>query len=154
MEGLAQAVATTDWARWASGAAVYPAVNTLHLLGLVLLLGGIGVGDLRVAGAFPQLPLAALSRALTPLAVAGLAILLVTGATLFAADAVATARSGTFRWKLAAIGLALLNAAAFRAWYSRRLADGAVAVPARLLALASLALWLTVATLGRYIAYR
>lgn len=152
IQSLGAAVAASDFARWAGGGAVYPVANVLHLLGLVLLLGGIGLVDLRIAGAFPSLPLPALSKALTPLAVTGLVILLATGSALFAADAVATLRSDAFGWKLVAIGLALLNAAAFRRWFGR-LRGRAVPFGARVLALASLGLWLSVATLGRMIAY-
>jgi hypothetical protein len=148
---LAQEIAASDAARWASSGAVYPVVNVVHLLGLVLLLGGIGVVDLRIAGAFTRLPLADLSRALTPVAAAGLAILLASGVVLFLADAPATLRSSTFRWKLVAIALALINAAAFHWWFARR--DGSVTAAARVLALTSLGLWLAVATLGRMIAY-
>lgn len=147
------ALAGSDLARWAGSAIVYPVANVLHLLGLVLLLGGIGIVDLRIAGAFRALPMAALTRALTPLGVTGLLILLASGATLLAADAPATLASATFRWKLAAIALALVNAMLFRRRFAG-LGKGQVAAPpARIMALASLALWLTVATLGRMIAY-
>ncbi|TRW17058.1 hypothetical protein [Glacieibacterium frigidum] len=144
----AREVATTGLARWASGSA-YPWINVAHVLGLVLFLGSIAVVDLRVAGAWPRLPAGELTRALTPFAVAGFGVMLVSGALLFAADAPATVASAAFRWKLAAIGLALLNAAAFRSWF----ADGANKRAAGLMAVASLCLWVTVATLGRMIAY-
>lgn len=149
---MASAVAASDFARWAGSGSVYPAANVLHLLGLVLLLGGIGIVDLRIAGAFPSLPLPALAKALTPLAVTGLVILLLSGATLFAADAAATLKAEAFRWKLAAIGLALLNVAAFRRWFGSP-RGRSVPIGARVLALTSLGLWLAVATLGRLIAY-
>lgn len=152
MEALAAALEASAFGRWAAGDA-YPVANIVHLLGLVLLLGGIGLVDLRIMGAFPALPLAALSRALTPLAVAGLALQALSGPVLVAADAVALLGSTAFRWKLAAIGLALANAAAFRLLQTRLPADGSVALPGRLLAALSLAAWLTVATLGRMIAY-
>ena len=64
--GLRQWANATPW--------VYPLANVLHVVGVVLLIGGIGVVDLRVAGLWRRLPLVALSRALTPIAVAGLVI--------------------------------------------------------------------------------
>lgn len=145
---LAREVATTGLARWASGAA-YPWINVAHVIGLVMLLGSIAIVDLRVAGAWPALPASELARALTPLAVIGFVIMLASGVMLFAADAPATIASTAFRWKLAAIGLALLNAAAFRSWF----AEGAHPRIAGVMAIVSLGLWLTVATLGRMIAY-
>jgi hypothetical protein len=150
---VAEAVARTPFAAWAAGSpSAYPAANTLHLLGLVLLVGGIGLVDLRLLGAFPRLPLQPLAEALTPLAIAGLVILVASGAVLFAADAVALAGNGSFRWKLGLMGAALLNALAFRFRYRR--IDGAPPdLPARLMAALSLALWLAVGTYGRLIAY-
>lgn len=130
----------------------YPLANLVHLLGMVLLIGGIGIVDLRLIGAFPSLPLVALSRYLTPLALTGLGLMLLTGPVLFAADATALVKSATFAWKLALIGVALINALAFR-WLWRG-SSGEPVIPLRLMALASLGLWLWIASLGRLIAYR
>jgi hypothetical protein len=150
---LAEAVAGTPFAVWAAGSPnAYPIANVLHLLGLVLLIGGIGLIDLRLLGAFPRLPLQPLAEALTPLAIGGIFILAASGSVLFAADAVALAGSQTFRLKLVLIGVALVNAVAFRILY-RRLDTAPPARPARAMAAASLALWLGIATFGRMIAY-
>ncbi len=129
----------------------YPAANILHLLGLVMLLGAIGIVDLRVLGRFRALPLRPLVAALSPVGVAGFVLLALTGPLLFAADATALARSDVFARKLVLIAIALANAAAFR-WRWRRgiEADGW----SRAAAIGSLLLWLTVAALGRLIAYR
>jgi hypothetical protein len=129
----------------------YPAANLLHLLGMVLLIGGIGFLDLRIAGAFSRLPLRPLSGALLPLAVAGLVLMALSGPLMFAADATALARSRTFGWKLALIALALLNALAFRRAWRGMSHEPSTAM--RLMALASIGLWLSVAALGRLIAY-
>lgn len=139
---------------WASGAA-YPYANVLHLLGLVMLVGGIALVDLRLTGAFRALPVEALSRYLTPVALAGLALQAASGAVLFAADARALARSETFWWKLILIGVALANAAAFRLIWGKRIArwDDAPPLTGRAMALASVLLWLAVGWHGRMIAY-
>ena len=141
---------------WARGSAwAYPLVNSVHLLGLVMLVGGIGVVDLRFAGLWRSLPAAALSRALTPVALCGLALLVLSGSVLFAADGAALARSGTFHRKLVLIALALANALLFRLVWQRRVEGGGEVPPliGRASALASLAMWLGVGTLGRLIAY-
>ena len=62
-----------------------------------MLVGGIGILDLRLAGAFRAIPVAPLSRALTPIALAGLVLMVPSGATMFAADAATLAGSATFR---------------------------------------------------------
>lgn len=152
MEAVAAAIEASVLGSFVRGSAwAYPVVNLLHLLGMVLLIGGIGILDLRIAGAFRTLPINALSRALTPLALAGLTLMVLSGPLLFAADAVALARSPTFGWKLALIVLALANALTFRRFW-RGTADEP-GVPLRLMAIASIALWLSVAALGRLIAY-
>lgn len=140
---------------WASATPwVYPVANVLHVLGLALLVGGIGVVDLRMAGLWRRLSPAELSRALTPIAIAGLALLLASGFVLFAADGRALAGSPVFRWKLLLVAMALANAAAFRLVWHRRLAEtSAISVPARASAVLSLSLWFLVAILGRMIAY-
>jgi hypothetical protein len=148
---VAEAVGGTAFAAWAAGSSyAYPAANVVHLLGLVLLLGGIGLVDLRLIGAFRSLPLEPLARALTPLAVSGLGLLAVSGAVMFAADT-AVADSQTFRTKLILILVVLANAAAFRFAFGRTAAPAPAA--ARLMGGASLLLWLAVAYQGRMIAY-
>lgn len=151
VDWLAARIDGSAFAEWAQGsAAAYPVANVVHLLGLVLLLGGIGLVDLRIVGRFPSLPVRALSRALTPLAIAGLALLAASGSVMFAADTEALASSWVFRWKLILITLALGNALAFR-WLWRDLEQPTAG--ARMMAGLSLGIWLGVAALGRLIAY-
>lgn len=140
---------------WARGSGdVYPIANVFHLLGLVMMVGGIGVVDLRIAGAWRAIPVEPLARALTPVAVAGLALMVASGTVLFAADGAALARSGTFQTKLFLIAAALANAALFRwRWRGGAGWDGEPSVAARLLALLSIGLWLSIAYAGRMIAY-
>lgn len=141
---------------WARGSAlVYPFANTLHLLGLVMLVGGIGIVDLRVIGLWRSLPMAELSRALTPVAVTGLVLMIASGTILFAADGAALARSAIFERKLVIIAAALANAAAFRWAWGGRMARWSGRTPdaAQAMAAASLLLWLAAGASGRWIAY-
>ena len=78
-----------------------PGTNLGHLAGLVLLLGSIGALDARVLGAGRGVSLAALSRWLTPVAIAGLLLEIATGALLFAPDATALVHSKIFIAKMA-----------------------------------------------------
>jgi len=112
------------------------------------------VVDLRLAGAFRALPVAPLSRLLTPVAIAGLVLMVPSGLTMVAADA-AVAESATFRWKLGLISIALINALAFRWLWRGRIEkwDQEPPLIGRLMAASSILLWLAVATLGRMIAY-
>lgn len=140
---LGSSVRETAWA--------YPLANLAHLLGMILLIGGIGLLDLRIVGFFRALPIVLLSRVLVPLGVAGLVLMLLSGPLLFAADAVALSRSNIFAWKLGLIALALGNAAIFRLCWKDRTNEPPVVL--RIMAGASIALWLGVACLGRLIAY-
>ena len=153
---LAEAVAASGFGQWATASpTAYPLANVVHLLGLVMLVGGIGIVDLRLAGAFRAIPVAPLSRALTPIAIVGLVLMVPSGATMFAADAATLAQSATFRLKVVLIAVALVNAVAFRILWRGRLAQWDVAPPAagRIMAAASLMLWLMIGALGRLIAY-
>lgn len=143
---LVDGLAASGITAWAAGGSVYPLANVVHLLGLVMLLGSIALIDLRIIGAFAALPAPALVGALTPIAITGFGLMLLSGSTMFAADAGALVGHPGFRWKLAAIIFALANAAAFR-WL---LHPGAAR---RVSAALSLATWLVVAWLGRMIAY-
>ena len=152
---FAETLAASDFGQWASGSSIaYPLANVVHLLGLVMLVGGIGLLDLRLTGAFRALPVAPLSRALTPVAITGLLLMVPSGLTMVAADA-AVAESATFRWKLLLIGVALANAIAFRLLWRDRISTWDEAPPAagRLMAAGSILLWLAVAAFGRMIAY-
>lgn len=153
LNGWLDGIGVVDWAR--GSAIVYPVANVFHVLGLVMLVGAIGVVDLRIAGVWRRLPLEPLSNALTPVAVAGLLVQFASGLVLFAADGPALAGSTTFHLKLILLALAIANALSFRFRW-RRVRPGDLAQPSpieRASALFSLAVWVCIAMLGRLIAY-
>ena len=148
-------MATSGFGQWASGSALaYPIANVVHLLGLVMLVGAIGVVDLRLAGVFRSIPVAPLYRSLRPVAIAGL-LIAPSGATMFAADAVTFANSGVFRLKIGLIVVALVNVVAFHILWRHQIDEWDLAAPVagRLMAATSVMLWLTIGGLGRMIAY-
>jgi hypothetical protein len=61
---------------------LWPLFETLHFLGLGMLIGGAGFFDLRLMGGFKTVPVTAI-RAFMPAAIAGFAINLVTGVAFF-----------------------------------------------------------------------
>jgi len=73
---LSQWVVSTAWA--------WPLCETLHFIGLTLLVGIIGPLDVRLLGFMKNVPVAAL-KALVPWAVAGFVLNLVTGAIFLVA---------------------------------------------------------------------
>jgi hypothetical protein len=154
LAAFGEAVQLSPFGTWAGGDA-YPVANLVHLLGLVMLVGSISIVDLRLVGLLRRIPAAPLSAALTPFAVAGLVLMVPSGATMFAADAATLVQSPTFRLKLLLITLALTNAILFRLMWTKRLPqwDSNPPIAGRLMAVASVLLWLSVAACGRLIAY-
>lgn len=129
----------------------YPAANLVHLAGLVLLIGGIGLLDLRVIGLGRALPLAALSRFLTPFGLAGLVLLVTGGFFMFAADAGVLVASRLFQAKMALLALGLANAALFRLRFGALSVEPPIA--ARVMAAGSLGIWIATAAVGRLLGY-
>lgn len=150
LEGSALAawVRASPWA--------YPFVNLIHLLGLTLLIGPIGLLDLRLLGFGRRFPIDDVSRALTPYAVTGLLLLIGSGVLLFSADASPLHRNPLLQMKLGCIALGLANALAFRRIWAHRLADWDRLPPlsGRVQAILSLLLWPIAGTLGRLLAYQ
>jgi hypothetical protein len=127
----------------------------LHFIGLALLIGTIGVLDLRIIGFAKQMPIAPLHR-LVPWAMAGLGINLVTGMLAFIGMPVYYTYDVAFWLKMFTLLLLGLNAAVFYLTGTfravERLGAGEDApISAKLLAASSLFLWLAVIAFGRYI---
>jgi hypothetical protein len=127
----------------------------IHILGLMLLAGPIIALDLRLLGLGRAVPLPAASRHLTPIAVTGLVLMILTGPLLFAADAGPLAEHPLMQLKMALTAFAIVNAVAFRVFWRHRLANWDVAPPTlgRVQAMASVTAWLMIIACGRLIAY-
>jgi len=88
---------------------LFPTCEGLHFVGMSLLLGTIGVIDLRVLGFFKGLPIGPLHRML-PLAFFGFALNVATGVGFVCSDPDSYWIVGAFRLKMVLIMLAGLNA--------------------------------------------
>jgi hypothetical protein len=146
------------------GAWLYPAVETLHILGVATLFGSISLLDLRLLGVSRALPVPALARHALAAVRAAFAVLLASGSLLFAANASALVVNPAFRPKMVLVLVGALNAAVFHLAPTRRLlgeggAAGSPGAPrpvplaAKALAAVSLCVWTAVVVLGRLIAY-
>ena len=142
-----------EWMR--SSALADPVANLVHLLGLVLLMAPIAMLDLRLLGFGRSFSVIQTSKVLTGWSIAGLLLLISAGVPMFAADARPLAAHPLMQTKLLLIELGIANAIVFRLCWRERIAtwDEAAPVLGRLQALASIAIWLCVAALGRWIAY-
>ena len=127
----------------------------VHFLGLILIVGTVGLLDIRIMGFVKQLPIAPVHR-LLPWGLAGLAVNVVTGLLAFASRPENYIFSIAFWLKMLALLLLGLNAAAF---YLTDIFEGVESlkagedapISAKLLAASSLLLWFAVITFGRYI---
>jgi hypothetical protein len=89
---------------------IVPTCQSLHFIGLALLMSGIALFDLRALGIGKGLRLAPLFRKLVPLAVVGFALNLVTGLLLFAGAPYMFGHNLAFGYKMLFIVLAGVNA--------------------------------------------
>jgi hypothetical protein len=126
-------------------------------VGLALLVGNVGLLDLRLLGFEKRLAFPALSR-FVRWAVLGFAVNLITGITFFVGSPMQYVHNIAFGYKLAFIALAGVNVLLFYATgLSRSLAalgPGDDAPPsAKAMAAASLLLWFGVMYMGRMLPY-
>jgi hypothetical protein len=135
------AIATSPWA--------YPMLESLHIVGVALLLGSLVLLELRVWGHATDIAIVPLARLALPVTLAGFCALALSGLLMFAAAPGEMLANRLFVIKMGLVMLAGLNAAWFHARHSLRLMD----TTARLQTLVSLGLWLTVIICGRWIAY-
>ena len=136
----------------------YGVINLVHILGIILLFGSILILDLRLLGAWRQVPLAVLSRPTTTMAQIGFILAVCSGIPMLSVKTTDYIGNPFLLIKFPAIALALLNvwlvhrSTAWRAHRerellpaeNRRLAQGAAL---------SLTFWLTAITGGRMIGY-
>ncbi|HYJ57885.1 MAG TPA: DUF6644 family protein [Methyloceanibacter sp.] len=134
---------------------LYPLVNVVHLIGLVMIVGAIALLDLRLLGLARPVPVAVVYPLLTRIAGVGIVVQLASGLMLFASDATALLRNDAFLLKMLLFAAALANAGTFRLLWRRRTADWDSRPPFAGLVQAalSLLLWLSIGILGRLIAY-
>lgn len=117
--------------------------ETLHFIGLTLLIGVVGLIDMRVLGFLPEIPYTTLDR-LLPWAILGFGLNVVTGMLFFVATPYFYVGNLAFNWKVAFIVAAGLNTLWFtvdRSWLDH---GAATPVAGRVLAVTALLLWIGV----------
>ena len=135
---------------------LWPACESLHFIGLCMLIGGAGLLDLRLMGLFRGLSIRHV-KALMPWAIGGFAVNAVTGALFLIMQPHLYLSSGVWWWKFGFIALAGLNAA----FFETRLAIPALALDPgsdtsgqmKLIGALSLFSWFAVLYCGRMLPY-
>lgn len=147
--GLGQAMRHSLW--------LYPAVETVHLVGIALLFGSVAVLDLRLLGLSRSLSVRELAAHTLPWTLASFALIVPSGLAMFVAHAGDFIASPIFILKMTLLIAAGINAALFHALAYRSVEDwdrGALPPKgARASGAASLAIWIAVIACGRLLAY-
>jgi hypothetical protein len=136
---------------------IWPACETLHFVGLALLIGNVGLLDLRMLGVAKRLPVAPLAR-LVRWGVLGFVINLLTGIVFFVGAPSQYVNNIAFQYKLLFIALGGANLVVFNvSGVARRVGvlgpgDDAPAA-AKIMAAASLFLWVGVMFWGRMLPF-
>jgi hypothetical protein len=137
---------------------LYPILESLHILGITLLVGPALAVDLRLLGiGRGVLPVTIVARHLLPLSHAGFGLLAVSGAAMFTGIALAVNSSVAAPWKLGLIVIAGVKIAVFHGGVYRTVQDWDLharpPVRAQVAALVSASSWTGVIVAGRLLAY-
>jgi len=134
----------------------FPTLQSLHFIGMTMLIGVVGAIDLRVLGVARGLPIHPLHR-LLPLAFIGFGINLLTGLMFFAHDPFVYAYNMSFRIKMLLILVAGLNALWFQLGVFIDVDKWEPGIEAsrlaKVISALSLLIWFAVITAGRFIAF-
>lgn len=157
-ESLIQFLPTTRVAYWVTAPFwSWPACETLHFIGLCLLIGCIGTLDLRLLGFAKGLPIGQLGR-FVKWGLLGFAINLTTGLLFLTARPGLYLFNPAFTAKMVLVGIGGLNALTFYvSGLGRKVAvlgpgeDPPLA--AKIIAAMSLIVWFAVMSLGRMLPY-
>jgi hypothetical protein len=148
--GVGTAVAESDW--------LFPAIETVHIWGIILLVGTTGVLDLRLLGfILHNQRVSDLHNRLIRWTWTGFAVMVTSGSFMFASEASKMYQNEAFRLKMLLIVVAGLNAFIFEMIAFRRVSEWDTnrrgPFMAKLAATVSLLTWVGVITAGRWIAY-
>jgi hypothetical protein len=143
---LGEAIRDSRW--------LFPAIESVHLLGLALIGGAVLLVNLRLLGfGLRRQPAAQLWRDTWPWLVGSLTAMLISGAMLFFSEATKLYYHGAFWVKMISLLLAMLFT--FTVMRKVALADPERIRPlwSRVAAVVSLVLWSTVGVCGRWIGF-
>jgi len=134
----------------------YPGLLAVHIVGLAVVVGIFSMRDLRLLGLFPGLQPAAFLP-LSRLAWVGFIVNAISGILLFTSQAVTFVNNTPFLIKIVAILAGMALAGVIQSRLRGELAGvgsfAEVSNSTRIIAIASLACWLTAIIAGRLIAY-
>jgi len=137
---------------------LFPSIESLHVLMATTVVGSIAIVDLRLIGyASHRRGARQLILDLLPFTWVAFALAVITGSLLFSSNALGYAANVPFLSKMAVLLLAGINMAVFHVTAYRRIAEWNDTLPppaaVRIAGATSLALWIVVVFLGRWIGF-
>ena len=143
---IGEAIRNSQW--------LFPVIESVHLLALVLIAGAVLVVDMRLFGlGLRREPVAQLARDAQPWLIGGLMVMLPTGILLFLAEAIKCYYSPAFAVKMTSLFLALIFTFTVRRKVAVAEAGRVGPLWSRLVAVVSVALWSGVGIGGRWIGF-
>lgn len=134
----------------------WPAIESVHFIGLTLLFGSIAVWDLRLLGLASGVSIAAFHR-LVPFAVVGFVVNMLSGSMFLMTEPNQYIYNPAFHFKFLFLALAGVNVLVFYLMMFRRAGawDGATTAPAaiKISGALSLVFWMAVIVCGRLITF-
>jgi len=138
---LGQAIRGVTWA--------FPAIETIHIMAMIALLGGVMVMDISLLGGLRRMTPVHIARTVKPFMNTGLVIMLVTGILLFISEALKCYDNDAFKPKMICLALAII----WTYTVHRKAVNSDVPGSAKLVAIVSLLLWFSVGVAGRAIGF-
>jgi hypothetical protein len=137
---------------------LFPAIETVHLLGMAALVGTITVLDLHLLGwAMPHQRVSRVAARLIPWAWFGFGVQVISGVLLFSSEAVKIYGNPAFRLKMVLLLFAGTHALIFQTFVRQKLPswDDRPSLPlaAKLMGSISILLWVSIVTAGRFIGF-
>jgi hypothetical protein len=135
---------------------LYPALEIVHIVGIVILVGAALMFDLRLLGFSRNLPIVLLARHLLPWSRRGLCLIIPSGILLFITNAETLGADPTFQLKMILLIMAALNVLVFHRFIFRNHSD--LEVPndpplIKISAIISIIVWVAIIACGRLLAY-
>ena len=148
--GLGKSIRDSAW--------LFPIIETLHIFGIIALVGSTSILDLRLLGlSFRDEAVTVLARRYLPWAWFGFIVQVVTGLLMFSSEAVKMYGNWAFQVKMLLIVIAGLNAVVFHALSYQSVGkwdrEPVAPLSARVAGTVSILLWFGIVALGRWIAY-
>lgn len=140
------------------GESLFPWIECVHVLALTLVIGSIGIVDLRLVGlASRDRGVAQTTASVLPVTWTAFVLAAITGGLLFASNATTYGHNFYFQIKMALIALAGVNMAVYHlflnsgadAWHT----PAATPIRARIVGGVSLCLWIAIVAFGRWIGF-